>query len=342
MIAGPADRSEDWRAYAGDPLPGWCRRGGALFDAPQRRLGDAGPPVDLAICSVSFDTTASTRIGARHGPQAIREASLAYAAQAASRPDRLLRNMRDGALCRIEPPMSLVDFGDLHVFPSDPARQVAATTAEMHLVALNSARQLVLGGEHTLSFPLFAGVARAAAGRNDGAVGYVQIDHHFDFGDRSVLHGPYYHGSNARRIAELPDMGPRRLGFVGAGDFTSAAQYDGLVEQGAAIRGMVDIRRLGIERCLTDVLDSVLRHCTSLYVSLDIDVCDTSAAPGTGHVTVGGLTAAELLAVPAILRRYPVRALDVMEVNPLLDPGGATAHLAARFLFEWLMVAPAS
>jgi arginase family enzyme len=321
-----------WRAFADEPLPGWASRSLTLFDAPGGSLAD-DTAVACGVLSVPFDGTASSRIGARLGPRAIREASLVYSSQLRSRGAVQLRNMRTGALVDIRS-RALVDFGDGHTYPSDPARQVHAAAAEARRVAERSELTVLIGGEHTLSYPWYCGVAAAAAQRGVRRIGYVQIDHHFDFGDRSVLHGPYYHGSNARRIAEHPAA--PAIGFVGAGDLTSAAQLDGLLRAGVAVRSMQDIRRDGFAACLSHVLDHVAARCDALYVSLDIDVCDASAAPGTGHVTIGGITAHELLAAPALLRRYPVIAFDLVEVSPPYDPAGVTSHIAARLLYELL------
>jgi arginase family enzyme len=99
---------------------------------------------------------------------------------------------------------------------------------------------------------------------------------------------------------------------------------------------MMDIRRDGFEASLKAVLDDVAARSDALYVSLDIDVCDAAAAPGTGHVTVGGISSFELLQAAALLRRYPMVAFDIVEVSPRYDPAGVTPHLAARFLYELL------
>jgi arginase family enzyme len=241
--------------------------------------------------------------------------------------------MRTGALVDVHE-RHLVDFGDGHTYASDPARQVRASAAEVRRVASRSELTVLIGGEHTLSYPWYCGVAAAQASRGVKRLGYVQIDHHFDFGDHSVLHGPYYHGSNGRRISEHPAA--KAIGFVGAGDLTSARQLEGLQKSGVAIRSMMDIRRDGFEASLKAVLDDVAARSDALYVSLDIDVCDAAAAPGTGHVTVGGISSFELLQAAALLRRYPMVAFDIVEVSPRYDPAGVTPHLAARFLYELL------
>lgn len=327
-------RDDDWTVYQSVPLPGWGSRSMTLFDAPSSHLG-ADTHVGCGVFSVPFDSTASSRIGSREGPRAIREASLVYSSQLQSRGRCELLNTRTGTIVEVCE-RDVVDFGDCHVFPSDPAKQVQATAAESFRVAVRSDLTVMLGGEHTLSFPAYCGVAAALKKRGKSRLGYVQIDHHFDFGDQSVLHGPYYHGSNARRVSEHPSASLSAMGFIGAGDLTRATQFEQLVASGTLIRTMADIRRQGFATALREVLDRVSERSDALYISLDIDVSDAATAPGTGHVTIGGLSAYELFLAPAILQRYPVVALDIMEVSPRYDASGVTSHVAARFLFEWL------
>ncbi|PZN01213.1 MAG: hypothetical protein DIU76_11680 [Bacillota bacterium] len=62
---------------------------------------------------------------------------------------------------------------------------------------------------------------------------------------------------------------------------------------------------------------------------------DPAVAPGTSSPEPGGLTYEE---VREILRLAASRArvvgIDIVEVNPYLDPGGMTALLAARLAIE--------
>lgn len=331
-----------WKDFQDDPLPGWARRAGTLFDVPCGRLESASGGIDVAVCSIPWDTTASTRIGSRTGPAVIREASLGYAAQARSRRTTELLNLRSGLLMR-PCKKHLVDFGDLHVYPSDPEKQLRASAAEVMAVGLLASQVVVLGGEHTISHPVVAGLQRALREKDPGRrLGYLQIDHHFDFGDVSVLHGRHYHGSNARRVLELPGMQPETMGFVGMGDLTSASQYQDMLARGIVVRTMTDIRARGFAACLSEACDALLKRCDTLYVSIDIDVCDASAAPGTGHVTIGGISTTDFLAIADVIRRHPVFGLDIVEVNGQLDSSGVTSNIAARFLFELLLLEESS
>lgn len=327
---------DDWTKYASDPLPGWGSRNFTLFDTQGCSL-ESTEQTEIGICSIPFDSTASTRIGSRHGPMAIRKASLAYSAQQSSRNVNELYHMQTGKKMQVLNPV-LRDYGDLHVYPTDPVRQIRSLTAECQRIMMNSERLLILGGEHTISIGGYYGVANAVREKSGKKLGYIQIDHHFDYGDNSVLHGPVYHGSNGRRIAEHPDLSPMAMGFVGVGDLTSVTQYDMLIKSGVAIEPMYKIRENGFAYSLKKTIEQVLEHCDEIYISVDVDVCDTSVLHGTGHITIGGISALEFLSMASVLQQYPVRALDVVEVSPDYDPSGASAGLVARLLFEWLFL----
>ncbi|MGZ2464519.1 arginase family protein [Sinorhizobium medicae] len=329
---------KSWRDCATYPLPGWCDRHTTLFDVEGAKLSDIPIDMEVAVCSVSFDSTASSRVGARDGPSAIRKASHVYSNQFASRDIGIFRNMQTGQLHRVTPP-KIFDFGDLHVFPTSPKRQVDATRAEIFHLASSGAKIITLGGEHTLTYPAFHGVFDAFRERsNNGRLGYIHIDNHFDFGTTSSLHGSLYHGSNSRRISEIAGVDPSAMAFVGVGDFTSASQYDQLLQSGISIEPMWQVREVGFQNALRRSIDRCLDHCDGLYVSIDIDVCDTAVTSGTGHVTVGGINTAEFLSIATILQDYPIIALDIMEVNPSLDWSNIASHLSARLLFEWLIM----
>jgi arginase family enzyme len=238
---------------------------------------------------------------------------------------------RTGRAFRYRRP-SLGDAGDLHIYPTDPRRTVQAVAAEARELASTGAVTLFLGGDHSISFPLFAGVA--AAQRPGATLGYVQIDHHFDFGDRSAIHGAFYHGSNARRISELAGMTPSRIAFCGVGSVTRRDQLEDLRRRGFRITTAADIRAHGAAPALATVVAALARECDGIYLSCDIDVLDAASAPGTGGLTVGGLDAAQLLDVVETLRALPIVAADLVEVAPRYDPSGRTALLAAQILFE--------
>jgi agmatinase len=74
----------------------------------------------------------------------------------------------------------------------------------------------------------------------------------------------------------------------------------------------------------------------ALYVSVDIDVLDPAAAPGTGTPEAGGLTSRELLGILRGLRGANLVAADVVEVAPPYDHAEITAMAASHVAYELL------
>ena len=72
-----------------------------------------------------------------------------------------------------------------------------------------------------------------------------------------------------------------------------------------------------------------------VYVSLDLDVLDPAFAPGVSHWEPGGLSTRELLTMVQAIEG-PIVGADLVEYNPLRDPTGLTAMVAAKLLKEML------
>ncbi|MGW7817387.1 arginase family protein [Streptomyces puniciscabiei] len=318
-----------------DPLPGWAGVG-TLFGAPTTRAGQVDVGEDgWVVSGVPFDATASSRPGAAEGPRAIRQASLVFSSYLTSLGQWRMLDTRTGQAFRYRAPQ-VADAGDLHVYPTDTVRTFQAVAAESRRLSRSAPRLIFLNGDHSCTFPTFAGFRAGRVDRGAGRVGFINIDHHFDFGNWSTLHGPLYHGSNSRRISEIPQMHPEDMAFVGVGDVTKYDQYRGLIDSGFHIVPGSQIVRDGAAAALRPLIDELGSRCDTVYVSLDIDVLDSASATGTGHVTMGGISTGDLLDVYEELRALPVGAVDMAEVAPRYDPSGGTAQIAARLLFEFL------
>lgn len=328
-------RSVKPEEFQDDPLPGWAGLG-TLFGAPAASINDLDLPDGWAVAAVPFDSTASSRPGAAEGPRAVRQASVVFSSSLRSLGEWPMLDTRTGQVFRYRAPR-VVDVGDLHIYPTNTVRTFQAVASETRLLLHRAGRAVFLNGDHSTTFPTFAGFRAAQLDRHeDRTIGFINIDHHFDYGNWSVLHGPLYHGSNSRRISELPGMDPKNIAFVGVGDVTMYDQYRGLVDAGYHVVPGVQIVREGAQRALRQVVEELGQRCDTVYVSLDIDVLGSSAASGTGHVTMSGIQIGDLLDVYEELRALPIDALDVAEIAPRYDSSGSTAQIVARLLFEFL------
>ncbi|GII94603.1 arginase family protein [Sinosporangium siamense] len=313
--------------------PGWA--GVPTLFGAELRTDWSLLPLDPALwvaAGVPFDGTTSSRPGAAEGPRAVRAASLIYASGLSTRAVEPMTDMRTGRDFEYGNP-SVVDAGDLTVFPSDPMATTASVAAGVRELLGGGRRGIFLVGDHSCTIGTFTGfyLSRRETVPPE-RIGFVNLDHHFDFGDTSSLHGPIYHGSNSRRVSELPGMRPENIAFVGVGDVTRRKQLGHLVDRGFSVVSSADLRG-GAEK-VEALVDQLGERCDVVYLSVDIDVLDCSVAPGTGNVTLGGLTGGALLDVWELLHRLPIGAFDMAEVAPRLDPTGRTPQIAARLLFD--------
>jgi agmatinase len=100
---------------------------------------------------------------------------------------------------------------------------------------------------------------------------------------------------------------------------------------------MSEVTSRGLDAVLTEALVLAGDDCDGFFLSVDIDVVDPGAAPGTGTPEPGGLSARQLL--DAVLRLAMTGALvgmDVVEVSPPYDHAEVTAYLANRVVLEAL------
>ncbi len=75
----------------------------------------------------------------------------------------------------------------------------------------------------------------------------------------------------------------------------------------------------------------------NIYVTFDIDAMDPSVAPGTGTPEPGGFNYLQMRdMLTGLVKKGKIIGFDLVEVNPLYDPGGITALVAARLIIDFL------
>jgi arginase len=89
------------------------------------------------------------------------------------------------------------------------------------------------------------------------------------------------------------------------------------------------------ERGMRDVLDEGIRTASDgtagIHLSFDLDVIDPEEAPGTGTPVWGGISYREAhLAMEMIHERANIVAMDLVEVNPVLDSQNVTGVFAVE------------
>ena len=280
---------------------------------------------DIMIIGAPFDGGTSHRPGARFGPQAIRFTD--YLPHDGSRPHLALG---------VDPlrELRVADAGDIEMPSGDTEVSLRRLEAAVHRACHGGAIPVILGGDHTVTFPDATGVARHVGW---GRLSMIHFDAHADTGN-TQFGSLYGHGTPMRRLIESGAVRGDRFLQVGLrGYWPEPETLDWMADRGMRSYEMAEVVARGLDDCLTEAFAIATDECDGVFLSVDVDVVDPGMAPGTGTPEPGGMTGRQLLdAVRRIAMELPVAGVDVVEVAPPYDHAEITAFLANRVVLEAL------
>jgi agmatinase len=319
-----ASEAGEFEEYDWLDLPSYSDWRGSFYKVPWAIDEDAvrAANADVAIVGAPYDEGVSARPGARFGPKAIRSAHYttgrdAWSIQTEVRPFEVLR---------------VVDAGDAPVVPGRPERSLRVIHEKVRRVARAGAIPIVLGGDHSITYPSAAAVARV---QDPATVGIVHFDAHADTGadQWGSLIG---HGEPMRRLIEEGWVAGSNFVQVGLrGYWPDEGTFAWMREQGFRWHTQVELEERGVEAVVDDAIAEALDGPDRIYLSVDIDVVDPGMAPGTGTPESGGMLGRELLrAVRRIVGSVDLAGMDVVEVSPPYDHAEITAMLATNVVME--------
>lgn len=302
-------------SYAGPATFAQC----PLLTEPEQL--DSWQP-DVAVVGAPWDDSTSNRPGARYGPRALR--ALAY------NPGTYHLDLGVELFDTLE----VVDYGDAlcpHGLVEVSHANIRQRVAE---VADRGIFPVVLGGDHSITWPAATAVAEA---RGFGRIGLVHFDAHADTAS-DVDGNLASHGTPMRRLVESGAVAPRNFVQIGLrGYWPPRETFEWMRSQGMRWHRMQEIWERGLPAVMEDAVQEALEGSEGIYLSVDIDVLDPGFAPGTGTPEPGGLNPADLLrAVRQLAVETPLVAMDVVEVAPPYDWAELTTNNAQRAVLEML------
>lgn len=255
----------------------------------------------------------------------------------------------------------VVDHGDL-VAPipevkssGDPhkkyIREIARVCEKLYKTSLGAlekgALPLVLGGDHSLGAGSVAATAEFVR-RGNKPLGLIWVDAHADMNTPASSDSGNVHGMP---LASL--LGPEPSELARIGGFTPKVLPEHTVliglrnldehektlvrESRVHVFTMKDIDRAGIASIVEQALTLAGTGTAGVHVSFDLDVCDPSIAPGVGTPVKGGFDYREAhMVMEMIADSGLMRALDLVEVNPILDDRNVTAQLGVELALSAL------
>jgi agmatinase len=287
-------------------------------------IPDLPPPHDLVVLGLPWDAGVAWRGGAAEAPARLREVSVS--SQAITEEGVAI----DPARLRVR------DHGDLLPAPpgDDAERACRDYFARVEETAGRLLRRdpqpflLTIGGDHSVSIPLL----RAFGDRHPGGHGLILVDAHPDLFD-TYEGSPLSHACPMRRALETGRVQPEHLLILGVRSYNQV-EIDFMKQRGIRFVPAREIDRIGVEETVR-LARQRLAGVETVYLTVDIDAADPACAPGTGFPVAGGLSSRQMIDLTrGLLQQIPVRAMDLVEVSPPLDPAGITLFLALQIVFE--------
>lgn len=184
----------------------------------------------------------------------------------------------------------------------EPTKSSALWCRKLRSLAEAAPIALALGGEHLISFPLI----EVLAARHPG-LRLVVLDAHHDAYDYPLLtHYSVFHYTQTELAVPALMLGVRH-------EIERATA-------GVRVVSTAQVRDLGLARTCQTIREFVAG--APFYLSIDVDVVDPEEFAAVSAPVAHGLAIAEVAALAwAALACGPVAA-DLVEYNPLRDPGG--------------------
>jgi agmatinase len=228
----------------------------------------------------------------------------------------------------------VVDAGDAPIVPGRPGRSLRVIHEKVRRVARAGAIPVVLGGDHSITYPSAAAVARVV---DPATVGVIHFDAHADtaLDQWGSLIG---HGQPMRRLIEEGWVAGANFVQIGLrGYWPDEATFTWMRRQGMRWHTQVELEERGVESVIDDAIAEALDGPDRIYLSVDVDVVDPGMAPGTGTPESGGMLGRELLrAIRRIVSAVELAGMDVVEVSPPYDHAEITSMLAMDCVMEAL------
>jgi agmatinase len=231
--------------------------------------------------------------------------------------------------------LDVVDFGDAICSPGMVEASHCAIRERVSEVVRRGIVPIVLGGDHSVTWP----AATAVADHHGFArVGMIHFDAHAD-ADDVIAGNRASHGTPMRRLIESKAIAGSDFVQIGLrGYWPCDDTLDWMHSQGMRAHTMTEIWERGCRKVVQDVVDWARGGPNAFYLSVDVDVLDPGFAPGTGTPEPGGMTSIDLLqAVRRVAREVNIVGMDVVELSPPYDQSDVTTHIALRVIFEALV-----
>ncbi|WP_058485696.1 agmatinase [Defluviitalea phaphyphila] len=260
----------------------------------------------IVVFGAPFDGTTSYRPGARFASSAIRNESYSIETYSPYQ-DKDLEDIY------------VFDGGDLELPFGNVQKVLEKIEKYVFKIIKDDKIPLMIGGEHLVTLGAVQGIVKKYKNLH-----IIHFDAHADLRDE-YLGEKLSHATVIRRCWDL--VGDDKIFQFGIRSGCREEIYWG---------------KMHVKTCFFnfDNLNLIVERLKDkpVYLTVDLDVLDTSVFPGTGTPEAGGVTFNELLHALKKVSKLNIVGLDITELSPPLDITGASTALACKLLRELLLL----
>lgn len=288
--------------------------------------------IDIALAGVPHSSGNGTTERDQHlGPRAVRNVSSEYR--------RYHREYKFAPwdVCRIR------DVGDTplpHAMVNDKAMKDIETWYRRFDAA--GVMPVSIGGDHSITLPILRAISGPGSNIAGEPVAVVHFDAHHDsyamaeIGEEHFLGNVEWAGAWAKLMADEGLVDPSKVTQIGMRGH-GMTDVDGIEshELGYRVVYKDEFDRIGPEAVAQEIRERV--GDTPLYITFDLDVLDTTEAPGVSNLEPGypGMRMFDAMRALHGLRGLNVIGADVVCLMPTKDnPNNITSINASIIMFE--------
>jgi len=284
--------------------------------------------VDIAFMGASQDLSVGMR-GTAYGPQAVRTGEVVGVWGEVSPIAHPVAG--DVDFTKV---FSCVDYGDAPIDLFSNERSIVSVHKMVKEIAETGAVPVIVGGDHSLMYPDIVAITDVYG---KGKIGVVHFDAHFD--GLSSLFGHYLtHGGPVKRLIDEGHVEGKNFVQIGLNSAKPGKKdIEWMRKNEIRYHFIAEIDKIGWEETMKKALAEALDGPEMIFVSIDTDCLDPAFAPGMGTPEPGGLTPRELFPILRALGiQNKIVGIELVEVNPIIDPTYRSAQIANRILREIL------
>ena len=252
------------------------------------------------MLGLPFDGTVSYRPGSRFAPEQIRLASWGLEEYSPN----FDKHLED---------INFHDAGDLEFPLGNTYKSLEVIEQNVEDIYKDGKKVFGIGGEHLITLPEIKAVSKFY---KDLAI--VHFDAHTDLREE-YLGEEMSHSAVIRHASKI--VAPENIKQIGIRsgmkeEFNKKKKYN------------------------TQIYDYSELDCLrkkNIFITVDLDVLDTSIMPGTGTPECGGLKFNDLIGWFKYLSHFNIVGADVVELAPDYDVSGASTAVATKVIRELLM-----